>query len=349
MPSRYIDRNTPRTQLDGVLIRNPKSTFFTDTFAGGGEQFFKTDIAEWDFDRYKQPVARYVGEDLIVEPTERSPFTTKELETPILMERRVITARDVRKRGFGENIFDAPNPIQRLKDLHKEDLEFCADAVDNLIEHQWAQFMTNRIIPIVGHGVNRVLDYNEPGFEGKEVLAGGNRWGEVGVNIIDSMNRVCSRLARYGHMVDEIYMSTDVWKIILEDDRLLKLLDVRRLELGNLRPEKLSKYGAARVVGALTDPYVTLFTQESTVPSTTIPHMPAGTVIYSTPDAKRNKSGFGSHLYKDLQTNSWKYTSARYIQEFRSEAEPPREEVRVISRHMPIPFDMRSWFVQVVR
>jgi len=342
--SRHIDRFDPRTQLPPVLIRNPKSTFFSTTFAGGGEEFFDTEIAEWDHDVYRQPVARYAGEDITVEPTERSTFKVNEIMTPKLQERRIITGSHLKKRAFGENAYSPNNVMARLAALQAEDLEFCADAVDNLIELQWAQFMTAGIIPIVGDGVDRVLDY---GFENKEVLTGGERWGQTGVDILDSMRRICDKLAREGHAVDEIYMAPDVWKALYSNETIQKLLDLRRFEMGEIAPEKIVKYGAAKPVGVLTDPWVTLYTQNSTIPGTTTPHLPPGTVMYVSPDAKRNKIGFGAHMWQDPD-GQWHWAPGRYIQEFHKEARPPREETLVTSRAMPIPFDMRSWYVQKV-
>lgn len=338
-----IDRNDPRTQLSPVLTVRPMSTFFRDHFMGGEDEYFPTENVEWDKVLEGAPLARFVGEDLYVEASERVPFTTDEIKTPIMQERRIISGKDINKRRPGENIYQPKTDTQRQAELYADDLKFCLNSIDNRIEVMCAQFITTGAIPIVGHGVNRVLDYQIPN---KEILTGGDRWGQVGVDIIESMREIVDKMGHLGYTVDEVIMSPEVWKAMYSNETIQKLLDIRRYEFGSFKPEQISKYGAARPVGMLSEPFVTLYTQNSEYGGKTNRqrHLPEGMVLFTSSDARRNKLGYGAYTYMD-ESESWQTVSGRYIQQFFKERRPPREEILVLSRACPIPYNVESWYV----
>jgi hypothetical protein len=346
-----INRFDPRTQLPPVLTVRPKSTFFVDTFMQGGEEFFPTENVEWDSVLEGAPTARFVGDDMTVEASERTPYKTNEIKTPIMQERRVISAKDIAKRSAGENIYSAMTPEQRALKYIAEDVKFCLNSIDMRIEIMVSQLITKGMVDISYTGrnnivINQTLDYQLPN---KTVLTGGDRWGQTGVNIIDSMREQVDALGHLGYTVDEIIMSPEVWAVIYQDPNIQKLLDIRRFEFGVFKPEMVSKYGAARVVGMLSDPFVTLYTQNAEFggKSNRQRFLPAGTVLFVTRESKQNKLGFGAVTLMD-EAEQFRTVSGRYVQEFFRERRPAREEVLVTSRAVPIPFNTESWAVMQV-
>jgi hypothetical protein len=311
---------------------------------GGSDEYFPTENVEWDKVLEGAPRARFVGEDLTVEATERAVFSTDEIKTPIMQERRVIGAKDINKRAAGENIYSPKTDAQRAADLHAADLQFCLDSVDNRIELMISQFITAGRIPIAGLGVNREIDYMIPNIE---VLLGGDRWGQPGVNIIDSMRRKVDELSDLGHSVDEVIMSPEVWAVMYQDEMIQKLLDITRYEFGHFAPEaEPVKYGNYRRVGVLTDPYVPLYTQRAEYgpKGNRQRFLPAGMVLFITEESRQNKLGYGAYTFMD-ESENWQTVSGRYVQQFFKERRPPREEVVVTSRAVPLPANTESWSV----
>ena len=338
-----INRNDPRTQLPPVLTVRPASTFFRDHFFGGADEYFPTENVEWDKVIEGAPLARFVGDDLYVEPSARRPFSTDEIKTPKMQERRVISAGDIKKRTAGENIFSPKTEAQRAAELHTKDLKFCLDSIDNRIEVMCSDFITKGRIAIEGLGVSREIDYGLPNME---VLVGGDRWGQPGVSILDSLRRRVEILGHLGKTVDEFIMSPEVWKVMYSDTEIQKLLDIRQFEFGHFKPEQVSKYGAARPVGMLNDPFLTLYVQNAEYgpKSNRKRQLPIGMGLLVSPEARKNKLGYGAYTYMDENEN-WVTVSGRYVQEFFKERRPPREEVLVTSRAVPIPEDTESWYV----
>jgi hypothetical protein len=342
MPGSMINRNDPRTQLSPVLTVRPASTFFRDHFFGGSDEYFPTENVEWDKVLEGAPLARFVGDDLTVEATERTVFSTDEIKTPIMQERRIIAAKDINKRTAGENIFSPKTDAQRASELHAADLKFCLDSIDNRIEVMCSDFVIDGRVAIVGTGVNREINYYHPN---REALGGTDRWG-YGGDIHGTMCRKVEELGHLGYTVDEITMSPETWRIVYSDSVIQKLLDIRQFEFGSFKPEKLSKYGAARAVGFLSDPFVTLYTQNAEYGprNDRKRQLPVGVVIFSSPEARQNKLGYGAVTYMDENEN-WVTVSGRYVQQFFKERRPPREEVLVTSRAVPIPGNMESWAI----
>jgi hypothetical protein len=338
-----INRNDPRTQLPPVLTVKPASTFFRDHFFSGADEYFPTENVEWDKVTEGVPMARFVGDDLYVEPTQRKPFSTDEIKTSKIQERRIISAGDIKKRTAGENIYSPKTEAQRAAELHTADLKFCLNSIDNRIEVMCSDFITKGRIAIEGLGVNREIDY---GLPNREALVSGDRWGQVGVSILDSLKEKVDFMGSLGFTIDEGIMAPDVWKVMYSNSEIQKLLDIWNYEFGHFKPEQISKYGAARPVGMLSDPFITLFTQNSEFgpKSNRQRQLPAGTILLSSPEARKNKLGYGAYTYMD-ESENWVTVSGRYVQEFYKERRPPREEVLVTSRAVPIPENIESWFV----
>ena len=96
----------------------------------------------------------------------------------------------------------------------------------------------------------------------------------------------------------------------------------------------------------ISDPYLTLYTQNAEYGprNNRQRQLPAGTILLSSPEARKNKLGYGAYTYMDENEN-WVTASGRYVQEFFKERRPPREEVLVTSRAVPLPENIESWYV----
>ena len=343
MPGSMINRNDPRTQLPPVLTVRPSSTFFRDHFFSGSDEYFPTENVEWDKVIEGAPLARFVGDDLYVEATERAPFKTDEIKTPIMQERRIIGAKDINKRTPGENIHSPKTDAQRAAELHTADLKFCLNSVDNRIEVMCSDFITTGRIDIVGHGVKREINFYHPN---REALTGTDCWGQAGVSIIDSLRTKVDHMGHLGFTIDEVIMSPEVWKVMYSNPEIQKLLEIRRYEFGTFKPEKISKYGAARPVGFLADPFVTLYTQNAEYGprSNRKRQLPVDTILLVSSESRQNKLGYGAVTYMD-ENEDWQTVSGRYVQQFFKERRPPREEILVTSRAVPLPANIESWFI----
>jgi len=340
-------RDTPLTQLDPVVTVYPQSLYWGDTYFGGGPLLFETDIIEWDKVLEGAPLAQYVGDELSVEPRERRPFDTQQLECPRMQDKKSISGKDIMKRQPGElPPYHMADPLQRLATMRAKDVIECARAIENLIELQRSQLMLGDPIPIIGVGVNRYIDY---GFRNKELLTGGDQWGEPGVRIIESVREKVYLMGEMGFPITEAIMSPEVWEVMYNDSEILKLLDVRRYEFGMSNPGPVPAFGNATPVGMLSDPNLTLYSHNWTWAdkrNRRHRYLPPGTVLLTSPQAKQNFMGYGAWLGKDPQSKKWMWYKGEYFQQYDdTKVDPPRDLLTVTSRPIAIPGNIDSWYV----
>jgi hypothetical protein len=340
-------REKPLTQLDPVVTIYPQSLYWWEEFFGGGSIEFDTEDIEWDYVLEGAPLAQYVGPELSVDPTERTPFITQGLKTPRMQYKKSISGKDILNRLPGEEMpYRGRDPLSRLAELRAKDIVEGGKAIQNLAEIQRSQLMLGDPIPLIGIGENRYVDY---GFRNKDALTGGDQFGMPGVSIIEKLKEKYYGMGTMGFQLTDAIMSPEVWRAMYNDDEIRALLDIRRYEFGELRPKSAAQFGAATFVGAIGDPDLRLWTHNWTyADNQNIRHryLPPGYMLLISPQAKQNKMGYGAWLGKDPQTKAWMWYRGEYFQQYDDTAtDPPRDILTVTSRPIAIPGNIDSWYV----
>jgi len=341
-----ISRNEPRTQLPVVVTVRPKSRFWSTYPFGGASEFLPTDKVEWDRVLRGAPLAHFVGEGLTVEPTERAPFETDEITTPKYQYRKVLSLRELKNRLPGETPYQSKTAEQRAGTLEADDEIEGVEAVANLREVMCAQFITTGVIPIVGLGVNRVVDYMLPN---RKALTLTDRWGQPNVDPIEDMKRWVAELEDLGYTVTEAIVSPEVWNVMLRFQWLRELLDIRRIEMGLVQPaQPAAEYGQYRYMATLRDPYLDIYTQRSMYgpKSARKRHLPANMIVLMTAEGRQNKMVFGA--YDFMVNGQFRTISGEFIREDFHDDRAAKKEVVFTSRAMPMPENVESWLVASV-
>lgn len=232
----YIPRYDVRQQIEAVRFQEPLPTFFRKEFFKGAPVYSPTETIEWDEVREGAGMARYVAEHLEVPATEREGFITREIVTPKVQEKRVLTIMELKKRLPGENTYSMKSPADRAREFLLGDYNFCMTAIDRRVEQQCAQMMTMGKIDIIGLGVNAYVDYNLP-F--KLTLSGTDRWGSGG-KPLETLADMAKKLRTRGYTPDSLLMELSASKALLDDPEIQKYLDNRRFELGLIKPGALN-------------------------------------------------------------------------------------------------------------
>jgi hypothetical protein len=318
----------------------------------GSPDFLPTRMVEWDYFTKGNPKAHFVGEGLIVPPTERGKFKTAQIETPLYQHRKVIGLRDLQERLPGE-FYGAMSPAafktaqERAGKLEAEDDIECIEAVAELREIATCEFLFKGLINVIGYGVDRQIDY---GLPHKIQLLGSSRWGSVGVDPIENLREWYELLADYGFDVVEIIMGRNVWKFLESDERWMSQLNNERTEKGKFAPEKVAEYGNAGFMAEMKDPFVKIYIQRSKyydeITGTMQSHLPDNTLIMVTQESKRNRFAYGSIDY--MEGGQFKTASGEFIKEVWYDDRAAVREVLVTSRAVPVPGNLNSWLVATV-
>ena len=341
-----------RTMIAPVETIIPRSRFWSTYMMNAPPDFLPTRLVEWDYFTKGNPKAHFVGEGIIVAPTERWKFKTAQIETPLYQHRKVIALKDLQDRTPGEAHGSMPpgafkTAQERAGRLEAEDDIECIEAVAELREIITCEFLFKGLVNVIGDGVNRVIDY---GLPNKIQLLGPDRWGQPGVDPIENLREWYERLANLGFDVVEIIMGRNVWKFLESDEKWMKQLDNTRTEKGKFAPEKVAGYGNAGYMAQMKDPFVDLYIQRSKyydeATGTMKSHLPDNTLIMVTRESRQNKFAYGSIDY--MENGQFRTVAGEFIKEIWFDDRAAVREVLVTSRAVPVPGNLNSWLVATV-
>lgn len=346
-----IPRYDTREQIEAVRFQEPKPSYFRSSFFSS-ETYSPTERIEWDEVREGSGMARYVGENLEVEATEREGYITKEIETPKIQEKRVLGVNELKKRLPGENVYSAQTPAQRAQYYLDGDYAFCMDSIDRRVEQQCAQMMVQGRVDIIGKGVNTYVDYELP-F--RLTLAGTDRWDQPGVSPFDDLEKMAFTLMERGYVPTEVVMERSVANIFLDNDELKKQLDNRRLELGLIAPgAHTDPWAQAQFFGTFARPglgVMDFYTYDGRYKDDTgaiVPYLDEGRVLMLTAEAKQNRIMYGAYTFMD-ENEKIQTVEGRYTPEIFVDRRARTQTIMVTSRPMPAPFKSDSWYTVKVK
>lgn len=348
-----IPRYDTREQIEAVRFQEPKPTYFRDKFFTGADVYSPTERIEWDEVREGAGMARYVGENLEVEATEREGYITREITSPKVQEKRVLGLAELKKRLPGENPYSTQTPAQRAQYYLDGDYAFCMDSIDRRTEQQCAQMMVTGRVDILGKGIDTYVDYELP-F--RFSLSGTSRWGESGVRPYKKLYEMSTALRKRGYTPNALLMELSVAEIILKDEEIAKHLDNRRFEMGVISPGPISDlFGDAQFFGTIAYPglgVLDMFTYDGTYKNDQnkeVPYLDEGRILMLTNESRQNRLLYGAVTFMDEQTRRIETVEGRYCPQIFTDARAGTQTVMVTSRPMPAPFKADSWWSGKVR
>lgn len=184
----------------------------------------------------------------------RDGYTMKRFTPSYIAPKRPLTVDDLKKRGFGEALYTNLTPEQRQGVLMLGDLDEL-----RAMNVRRKEAMAAEVIFTNGCVMNEYVDdFNN--FEEREVryydgesnpavyTPSGN-WDtteEAGKQMIEDLAAMISMLTSRGLPATEVLMAPDVANVFLNNEWILKLLDIRNLNIGGINPETLPA-GAAKI------------------------------------------------------------------------------------------------------
>ncbi|MCL2210788.1 MAG: major capsid protein [Treponema sp.] len=340
-----------RTQIAPIETILPKSRFFSSYFMGGVSEHLPSAEVEWDYFTKASPLAHFVGDGLTVPATERGTFKTAKIETPRYQHRKVLGLKDMKNRLPGEPHGSMPASMfktleERAARLRFEDDVECVEAVADMRELVTAKFITEGVVQVKGYGVDREIDYNLPN---RIVLLGSDQ-AAFAADPFTFLRTWISALKRLGFRPTEAIMSPEIWRFFEANEKWIAQLNNLRIEKGSIDPLEEIEYGAPAYMGQARDPFLKFYTQESEYydieTKTMKRHLPEGSLILTTPEARRNRFVYGSIDY--MENGQFRSVSGEFIREEWHDDRAATSEILVTSRAVPIPANTNSWLVATV-
>lgn len=231
----------------------------------------------------------------------------REYEPPIIAPGRALTLDDIKKRGFGEPLMGTASPEVRAALMTVRDM----DELDGYITRR-EEAMAAEVMLTNGCTMESVTDdlsvtvedeirfYEED--SNPATMAFDVPWNDPKAPILDYLHSMSQYLTSRGLPASDLVVAPDVAHAIIGNEGVQKMLDNRRVNIGEVAP-KLEAPGAAlvcqlNVYGHMIDviSYEQTYVDSS---GAVCQYIPAGKVVMTAPGAGRKVYGAVTQLEDD--------------------------------------------------
>ncbi|MBQ9526525.1 MAG: major capsid protein [Fretibacterium sp.] len=342
------DYYEPKT-LRGVIKKTiPLRTFFKTRFFNNPVTF-PTETVSFEFQEGKRRLAPFANSRGGSESIMRDGYGVKTYQTPLIAPNRVITNDTLMQKLLGEAEWNSGvTPEERAAKIAAQDILDIQDTIWRREEQMCARVKQDGKLIIKGRGVNQEVDY---GFNNIVTVASADRWAPT-FDILGQLSDLAEELQKDGVNPDMLILGRDAAKALLGNEKIQKLLDNRRIELGEIRPSELESgvtyLGRLISIGVALD----LYTYSEWVPDENDldtdgnprlkPIVDPETVIMQS-SREQNSMLYGA--INVIRNNEFTTYTGEYIPFSWATEEPPQKFISIRSRPLPMPHDLKSWLV----
>ena len=339
------------TMIAAIQQMPPRYTFLRDRyFPTGSDDIFPTDEVLIDYKDGNKKIAPVVAPRKGGITVMREGYTTKRYEPPFVAPKRSLTIDDLNKRGFGENLYTQITPEQREAQVLGKDLSELGVMIDGREEYMAAQAMLNN-----GYTLKQYIDDYGGKFEEWDLFFydGANnpakytpsgKWSDPAYDILGDLKVMSKLLTSRGLPVADLVMSGDVGDYVINNNAIQKLLDNRRINIGEITPIELPD-GASRIAVLNVDgKNINLISYDETYEDESgdiVPYMGSGNVVLTAPASGRTLYGAVSQL--EQSDGRFHTYAATRVPKYTADADNEVRTIKVSAKPLLIPNNKAPW------
>lgn len=287
--------------------------------------------------------------------TDRRGFYTEELTPARIAPVRKLTLSNLIKRQFAEGIFSGRNPEDRALRTVQQDLTDLQNDIKRRLEYMAADLLINNKYTltyeksddngeseVTGDVVVSFIDSDNTN-EAKYTPAA--LWTATGGDALDDIKAMARQLDDNGGRAQDLILGSNAADALLKDERILKLMDIRRIEMGSIAPQiaalGATLIGMINVDGILLNviEYHEKYTNSA---GTLTPFIPASAAIITSPNSGR--SLFGAVTQID-GWNAAEFTThpLKMVPKYLVDAKTDSMEIQMTSRPLLAPVVKGGW------
>ncbi|MBR6873030.1 MAG: major capsid protein [Ruminococcus sp.] len=232
----------------------PQATFFRDRyFPTGAGDIFKADKVLTEYRKGDRKMAAFVAERAGDIPVDRRGYEIHEYQPAYIAPSRLLTLDDLKKRGFGEALYPGSTPAERAAKIQLEDLTDLNRRIERREEWMAVQTMINNACTM-----QEYIDANTAGdpkyvqfydSTSDHTYTVNPAWNASGGDFFGDVKAMCAALASRGLPAVDLVLGSQAADAILDIDKVQKLLDNRRIDIGSIEPS--IKYPGVAYIGRL--------------------------------------------------------------------------------------------------
>jgi hypothetical protein len=251
-----IDIYKTHTMLAAVKQMAPVTSFLRDRYfpTGSGDLFPTEEVLVEYKDATGNKMAPVVLPRKGSISVERDGYSTERMAPPLIAPSRPLTIDDLNKKGFGEDLFSGKTPAQRQAEILVQDLEDFDKMLTTREEYIAAQCIFNNGYDLkqyadkYGSGEAKEYELRFYGAEGNSaVYAPSVMWSNAtDADIFGDLHTMIRMLTTKGNNATEVLLGSDVADVLMKNEKIQKLMDLSRYNVGEIAPVALPQ-GAARL------------------------------------------------------------------------------------------------------
>jgi hypothetical protein len=337
------------TLLKAVENFKPVNTFLRDCFfPQGNNETLLTKTALIDVKRGKRRIAPFVAPKVGGVTINRDGFKTYEITTPLIAPQRNISSNDVEARSLGESIISTKTPDQRQYGILAKDLSELDESITRREELMVSDLLFNNKIEIKAY-----IDTNGDRTQDSVVTFGDKTedkvtklWSAADADILKDLRDLRRKIMQEsGVNPNIVVMGAKVFDALVDNEKFLKLLDIRNLQIANIAPQ-FRNNDAVTYVGRLTALGIDIYTYDEWYmddEGKDQPMVPEDKILIGA----RNLGGFkyGAITQMEQRADDFKTYAATRVPKYWSNHESNQRMIRLSSRPLPVPYDIAAWKV----
>ena len=305
---------SPRT-LGKLITRMPHvHTFFRDTLFKN-RRTFPTKSVDVDFKKGSRALAPFVHPKVGGKVVPNSGYQTKTYTPVLLAPDKITTVDDLLNRSAGENPYSGRTPAERAVEKLADDLRELNEMIVRREEWMAATAIFTGQIPIIGEGLNEVIDFD---FTNKESI-----------------------------------MAKDVANAFVNNAKVKSVLDVRAYDLAVIKPRELPNgltyIGTIHKLGLDLYQYNEWYLDNWTNPNAPAqkPLVPDGTLALLSTEAEYSIY-YGAITMIPEEGKTFVTVEGDRVPQTWVERRPDRRFLQVNSKPLTVPHEVNSWYVAKV-
>lgn len=338
----------PRTMGRVVQKLPPVRTFFKSTFFRHEETFTTKDV-DVDFRKGSRKVAPFVSRLVGGKVVPNTGYQTKTYTPPLVAPEKVTTVDDLLIRRPGESLYSGRTPAERAVLKMADDFKELREQILRREELMCAQTIFTGAIPIIGDGVNEVIDFS---FTNKETISvAKNKWTADTSDPIADIKRWHETVQKKGFVnCDICVMGSDVANAFVNHPKVQKMLDVKNFNLAVIQPKQLPNgvtyIGTIHELGLDIYKYNEWYLDDWTNPDAPEdkPLVPADSLALLSTNADYSMYYGAITLIKEPDGN-FVTVEGKYVPDTWTKRKPARRFLNLSSAPLCVPHDVDSWFV----
>lgn len=239
---------------------------------------------------------------------EREGYSTHRMEPPLVAPSRFLSIDDAKKRQMGESIFSTQTPAQRQAKILMQDVRELDGMITTREEYIAAKCMFNNGYVLkqyadkYGEGEYKEYELRFYGATGNSAVYAPNTMWDAADDaaIFADLHQMLRMLTTKGNNASEVLLGSDVAEVLMKNEKLQKLMDLARYNVGEIAPIELphnaARLGRLNVRGRVIDllTYDGTYVDEET--GNVESFVPANKICVTAPGAGRSLYGAVSQM-----------------------------------------------------